>query len=525
MGREPKLDRMSNTYSILYGLVSFAVALLLGTVVLRLLRTEGWRNPLARAFALGAAAIVVWNLEYTIMAFLTDPALAARVYRWLACGWVLMPSATWYFSLHFRAYWSGRSLAWWKPALLVPPSAWLLWEAWHDRVLAAGFTPAPAGWTESLSLVWPGGVVYLAMVGGMMGYTVLVMLRLWRRVALRKFRLQIKALLVPALVTCAISLAVNIALPLAGVGLLPPLAHLVAGFWFVGAAHAVKHYAILGITPQFAAQAVMEGMSDLLFLTDLKGTIVHLSPSALATLGLGQDQAAGQALQALTGFTPAPAGPAADDSGNLAASELALALGSGETVPYECRSRLLRDHFGDPVGYMVLLRDLRNLKLLEKVASTDYLTGLGNRKMLDSFLGQEMDRYQRYQRGFALIIMDLDHFKQINDTHGHLAGDRVLARAGQVISQAIRSADLAGRWGGDEFLVICPETGLTEAREVAGRIARALCASQEAEGIRLTVSQGLACSQPGDTRDVLLGRADRALYRAKAEGRDRLVVG
>lgn len=153
---------------------------------------------------------------------------------------------------------------------------------------------------------------------------------------------------------------------------------------------------------------------------------------------------------------------------------------------------------------------------------TDILTGVANRAMLNERFTREVDRAGRYGRPLSAILLDIDHFKKINDAYGHLVGDQVLIAFAGLVSSNVRGSDTAGRWGGEEFLVLCPETGWEDALVVAERIRRAVEEFTFVGVRRQTASIGVASLRPGDGVDDLLLRADEALYRAKGEGRNRI---
>lgn len=162
-------------------------------------------------------------------------------------------------------------------------------------------------------------------------------------------------------------------------------------------------------------------------------------------------------------------------------------------------------------------------EMLDHWARTDMLTGLANRRAADAFLNREIASARRYQRPLSVMIADIDHFKRINDTHGHNAGDAVIREVAQRFTAAAREADLVARWGGEEFLIIAPETDLDEAVHLAERCRTAL-AEAGIDGIRVTATFGVTRFHSDDTLDSLVGRADRLLYRGKAEGRNRVVA-
>lgn len=153
-------------------------------------------------------------------------------------------------------------------------------------------------------------------------------------------------------------------------------------------------------------------------------------------------------------------------------------------------------------------------------ADLDSLTGLHNRRYFYETLGREVDRAQRYQRRLSLVIVDVDGFKEINDRIGHLAGDAVLAEIADRIRQVVRSADIPCRVGGDEFAVIVPEVEVGQARQLVGRIQRAVASQPIARAGRVRVSAGVADLQPNDTPTSLFERGDESLYAAKHDGKN-----
>lgn len=167
---------------------------------------------------------------------------------------------------------------------------------------------------------------------------------------------------------------------------------------------------------------------------------------------------------------------------------------------------------------------------LEELAHTDPLTKTLNRRALSERLAAEMERVRRYTTTLSLLLIDLDHFKQVNDTHGHLAGDDVLIEIAALLQRVVRAVDVVARYGGEEFIIVLPETGAQGAEAFAERLrelieAQSFCLSR-ATPIRLTTSIGVSAF-PGfgvESVEDLLANADQALYRAKSEGRNRVRV-
>jgi diguanylate cyclase (GGDEF)-like protein len=163
---------------------------------------------------------------------------------------------------------------------------------------------------------------------------------------------------------------------------------------------------------------------------------------------------------------------------------------------------------------------------LRQLATTDSLTGLANRRSLSERLDQEIYRAQRYGIPLSLILFDIDHFKRINDGWGHAAGDQVLGEIARETQHLLRRTDLVGRYGGEEFVVLLPETELAEAMSLARRlnwqISQKVIVFKRGSPLVVTVSAGVAALAPDENGEKLIQRADQALYRAKEGGRNRV---
>jgi diguanylate cyclase (GGDEF)-like protein len=174
---------------------------------------------------------------------------------------------------------------------------------------------------------------------------------------------------------------------------------------------------------------------------------------------------------------------------------------------------------GDPQVTSAILRDL--LSEMHRQASTDPLTGLATRRAIQDRLAMELSRAARYCRDIGLLLIDVDGLKQINDLHGHQAGDAVLSAAASALVEGLRAADVAGRWGGDEFLVVCPEASAAAAAAVAEKVITRLSARNipcHGASLSLSASAGWVSAPGGGPVGLLLGWADAALYAAKAQG-------
>jgi polar amino acid transport system substrate-binding protein len=162
---------------------------------------------------------------------------------------------------------------------------------------------------------------------------------------------------------------------------------------------------------------------------------------------------------------------------------------------------------------------------LESLATTDALTGLNNRLRLDQLIEQEQNRFDRYDNPYSVILFDIDDFKKVNDDYGHEQGDIVLRKIAEIVSQGIRKTDFAGRWGGEEFLIVCPATAREGALYVAETLRQKIEELQLDRVGHITSSFGVAMIQEGEKFRNLFSRVDQALYRAKEKGKNQVITG
>lgn len=199
-----------------------------------------------------------------------------------------------------------------------------------------------------------------------------------------------------------------------------------------------------------------------------------------------------------------------------------------ETEAAHNSNEALRAELATTTGEIAALR--RKLEETRAEAMTDGLTGIANRKRFDALLREGASHAMETGTPLTLLMLDIDHFKQFNDTHGHVVGDQVLRLVGRTLTECLRDTDVPARFGGEEFAVILRETELENAREIAERIRKRLNqkrvtrrASGEDIGV-VTISIGAASYDYGEPMTTLVARADQALYRAKQKGRNRVVI-
>ncbi|MEZ0343698.1 MAG: sensor domain-containing diguanylate cyclase [Caldimicrobium sp.] len=182
----------------------------------------------------------------------------------------------------------------------------------------------------------------------------------------------------------------------------------------------------------------------------------------------------------------------------------------------------------NPVGIVLNFIDITEKKELERrlieASITDYLTGLYNRRFLDQILQREKAMSDRYNIPFSIIILDLDNFKIINDVYGHHTGDKVLVEVAKILKNNLRITDVCGRWGGEEFLIILPNSDMEKALKVAEKLRNLICQLKIPPVESITASFGVSQYKRGEPYEETIKRADLALYKAKGEGKNCVIV-
>jgi diguanylate cyclase (GGDEF)-like protein/PAS domain S-box-containing protein len=264
--------------------------------------------------------------------------------------------------------------------------------------------------------------------------------------------------------------------------------------------------------------------------------IVYVNPAFTALTGYGTDEVIGRSSRLLHGPNTDPQTVAAVRAAMEAQRPIRVELlnynRDGEEFWIDANIVPLRDAHGRVTHFATIGRDLSATKQLQQelqlMASTDPLTGLLNRRRFLEQAEREFLRSQRYRHELAVLMLDIDHFKAINDNHGHFVGDQALIALSRTAENLLRDIDLMGRWGGEEFVFLMPETPLAGAAILAERLREELtrlAVDTAAGAVRFTVSAGVAARSECDAgiTDIML-RADSALYAAKHNGRNRIQV-
>lgn len=286
-------------------------------------------------------------------------------------------------------------------------------------------------------------------------------------------------------------------------------------------------------------QGVLAACGDAIVVSGVDGRVLLANEALRGLCGIGPEEAVGRPVDELIaeGDWAAHARQTLA-RGGIGGRELCLVhRGSGRRSWVRATVRVLPGESGEPIGYVTALHDVtENRMLLEELQDanqrllalslTDSVTGIHNHRHFQERLRSELQEARRYRYPLSLVMLDLDDFKQLNDTHGHLAGDRVLRTVAEAARKVLRETDVLCRYGGEEFAAILPHTDKARGTEAAERLRAAISTATVATAeatVRVTASFGVATSpDDGETPQELVNAADAAMYRAKRAGKDRV---
>jgi diguanylate cyclase (GGDEF)-like protein/PAS domain S-box-containing protein len=290
---------------------------------------------------------------------------------------------------------------------------------------------------------------------------------------------------------------------------------------------ALFRFRLFSIRP-LAYDMIIENLRDGILILDSDNTIVDINPAAQNLLGVSGKQVIGESVGILRKKMPAMVDQFLDVSSIN--TEVKVGEEGGERY-FDVVISPVDGRGGESSGRTVTIHDTtERYKLYQKVermAQTDPLTGLFNRRYFFEYGEQEFSRAIRYKKSLSLLMLDLDNFKWVNDTHGHAVGDYVLAEIPGILQKKLRRNDLLGRYGGEEFIILLPEIDISIAREVAERLRETIAAYPMLTGetmFTITASIGVAALVHAETESFssLIYTADMALYRAKSLGKNRV---
>ena len=521
---------MQTSTHIVLTFASFIANLSLGLVILSI----NPKNRLNRIYAVFAFAVTWWSLMKLGQASSDTPERAFLFYQLSAPGWCLLPAVY----IHFVAVFIKKN---------IPVGSRYSIHAMYAICII--FT----------ILLWPRGAMLQGMIRETWGFThvpgpfyryafqpFFLISFIYATIELIRFAHRTK---IPAEKARAVLLTAGTMVPLVGGAItnmvLPSfdvhVIELALPLTTVNAAiiaFAMIKYKFLAITVEYAASTIINTMGDSLIVLDLDGKIILVNPATMELLRYKNDRLMSRHINEIAGDNIFSEKFLSDiNQKGIVKAEVQYVDRSGENIPTSMSVASLKDGHESTVGYVCVAKDIREIKNLiyqieeakkelEKLSVTDPLTGLSNRRLLMIKLKEEYLRAKRYSKPFSIAMIDLDRFKEINDRFGHGEGDKVLQVMAEGIKANVRGTDTVGRYGGDEFAVLLPETDKESAIRMAERIRTNLPYDKLPEEYRfVTISLGISTFSPESEhpgREQLLKLSDNALYRAKKLGRNRV---
>ena len=291
-------------------------------------------------------------------------------------------------------------------------------------------------------------------------------------------------------------------------------------------------YAIKVTRSYSELQTIFNVSPDALIVLGLDGKIIRANPKACDIFGYSQDEFKLIAVESLVpndyryGHEETRVRFQKKNSNRDITSphaEVKAVNKHGEKFPVEITLATYGEHGSQKT--IANIKDLRRYKNLEELSTTDHLTGIANRLKIDDILDNEINRAKRFNQPLSFILLDIDYFKSVNDNYGHQEGDTVLKGLARLLKTRVRNIDSCGRWGGEEFCIICPGTKASEAYRLADELRQQIANSTLGQLDNITASFGVSSlNHDDDSFKDLVHRADIALYQSKQYGRDQVTL-
>ncbi|MCX7957504.1 MAG: diguanylate cyclase [Deltaproteobacteria bacterium] len=515
---------------IILTFISLIANLILSTVIL----SVDSRNRLNRLYSVFTLAVAYWSIFKILQITSDSESSAALFYKISSFGWTLLPAIYFSFVLEFTKAQNKVLKKIISPLLFIAGVGFAVITVSSDLMLEGmisekwGYSHIPgkiykAGFTPYFitSFVW--GLILLFMYG--------------RKNLSRLEKIKTYYLLIGVSVPLLGGVITNMIMPALGIHVFE-LALTLTSVNVVIIGYAMYRYRLLNITFEYAASTIINTMGDVLIVLDREFNINLVNPAAMHLFRysiqefikkdirnfLLKDYFSGDLITSL-------------EKEGFVKLEIEFLDKIRNSIVTDTSISTLKDESGETVGYVLVSKDIRERKRLiseieqakrelEELAVTDPLTGLHNRRFLMLKLKEEFLRSTRYNKPFSVIILDLDKFKEINDTFGHEEGDELLRFISGKLKSAVRATDVVARFGGDEFVILLPESSKTESIALADRIRMTSFKENLPYKYRIVSgSFGVATFRPDkplSSEIDLLKLADSALYRSKRLGRDKV---
>jgi len=491
-----------------------------------------YKNPkkgVNRLFAYFSVPVIIWCFGFIFMTSATDKVSAGLWCRIMISGWGFFEPLILHISLRI----TDNSYAKKHPWIYVPiylPSFVMVYLHVGKLAFIKDFIHTTFGWTyiykKDLCLILINNIhiaVYILA-------TLVLLYRSYRKSADIIYRRQIRVIFMTIVISVVAFFLITYVPVLFHIQPFSYLDLIIVQIWVLGLSYAIIRYGFMVISPETAASSIIKTMADGLLLTDRAGVIVSVNPSLFRLLQGETKTIVGNPVESIF--------PAAFTkqhfksllvSGNIVQDmETSVSSTDGNEICVSLSASAVTDKWGRKTGYVVILHDIserkRTEKQLQHMATHDTLTNLPNRTIVNDRLRNAISRAKRHKQIVGLLLIDVDKFKNINDTFGHDAGDKILKQVAAGLNQSIRDYDTVARMGGDEFIIILSD--LKDRKDcdvVIERIRSSFSRPKEIgkQRVIVTLSIGVSiCPDHAENIEDLMKFADLALYRVKASGRN-----
>ncbi|MCX7944841.1 MAG: diguanylate cyclase [Deltaproteobacteria bacterium] len=509
--------------------ISMVANLILSTVIL----SVDSKNRLNRLYSFFTLAVAYWSIFKILQITANSAETAGLFYKLSSLGWTLLPAIYFSFVLEFTKTQS-RVLKTLAVLLFIVGILFTSITISTDLMLK-GMTYEKWGYSHIPGRIYKIGFTPYFITSFVCG---LILLFLYgRRNISRLERIKTYFLLIGVSIPLFGGVITNMIMPALGIHVFE-LALTLTTINVIIIGYAMYKYRLLNITFEYAASTIINTMGDVLIVLDKELKVNLINPAAIHLFGYAaQELIKNNIKNFLLKDYFVPDMILSLEKEGFIKLEMEFLDKKRNAIVTDTSISTLKDESGDTVGYVLVSKDIRERKRLiaeiekakkelEELAVTDPLTGLYNRRYLMFRLKEEFFRSTRYNKPFSIIILDLDKFKEINDTFGHEEGDELLRLISNKLKGSVRITDVVARFGGDEFVILLPETNKTEAVALADRIR--MNSFKENLPFKYRIVSGsfgvttFRPDKPLSSEIDLLKLADSALYRSKRLGRDKV---
>ncbi len=515
---------------IILTFISLIANLILSTVIL----SVDSRNRLNRLYSVFTLAVAYWSI-FKILQITADSAESAGLfYKISSLGWTILPSVYFIFVIEFTKAQNRILRQVISPLLFLAGILFAFLTIGTDLMLA-GMVPEKWGYSHIPGRIYKAGFTPYFIISFVWG---LILLFMYGRKNLSRLeRIKTYYLLIGVSVPLLGGVITNMIMPALGIHVFE-LALTLTSVNVVIIGYAMYKYRLMNITFEYAASTIINTMGDVLIVLDRELRINLVNPAAMHLFGYSIQDLVKKDIRSFLlkdYFSEGLIGSLEKE--DFVKLEMEFLDKNRNAIVTDTSISTLKDESGETVGYVLVSKDIRERKRLiseieqakkelEELAVTDPLTGLYNRRFLMFRLKEEFLRSTRYNKPFSVIILDLDKFKEINDTFGHEEGDELLRFISNKLKSAVRATDVVARFGGDEFVILLPESNKTESVALADRIRSSSFKDNLPYKYRIVSgSFGVSTFRPDkplSSEIDLLKLADSALYRSKRLGRDKV---